>query len=318
MKDVCDILNKNKCTILRVFLLIYICIRHMGDYISQIPFVLKNGFLMCGVFFCLSGFGLSLQLSKKGDDYLNNFWHKRVFKLLIPLIVVFPIFFILKYYCQNLEIGIVKFIKNIHNSNLIIDYSWYIYEAIMLYIIFYYVAAKKKNSKVILYINLIFVILLYILKFNPCWYLSTLCFYLGICIFKRKKIKVNFLYLFVSLIVFTLLMYFYYIFHSYYLKNIFGIFACLQWCIFIIFLLSYVPNTIELNVLKKIGEISYECYLVQGLIFIIVYKILRLNPNLTTIIPNLLLIIISGFLLNKISNCIIGFTNRGIVKEKKS
>ncbi|WP_026522038.1 acyltransferase family protein [Butyrivibrio sp. VCB2001] len=298
-----DIFEKNKCSYLRIFLMVYICIRHLGDYESSIPFFLKQGFLACGIFFLLSGYGLMLSYNKKGSEYLQGYFKKRVLRLIIPLILVFPVFLLIKYGLGDLSgFGLKNYLKDIRGSRFIINYSWYVYIQIYLYILFFFEVKKKNNQLRMLIFNIAVVLVMFLLKFSACYYLSTFCFNLGIYLANKEHLKVNILKTMLSLVGFIALMVPYISLENYYIKYPIGIFACLAFALFTTYALSYISVGAN-NALSKISSITYECYICQGIVFLLYYRILNIDIN---VVVNCLLcvcaIFILGFVVNMISN----------------
>jgi membrane-bound acyltransferase YfiQ involved in biofilm formation len=82
----------------------------------------KVGILFVGIFLMISGYGLMYGLENK-EDYLKNFWPKRLGKMIPIFAIVVIIDFIIN--------------KEINFSRATGGAKWYVYELIILYILFY-------------------------------------------------------------------------------------------------------------------------------------------------------------------------------------
>lgn len=82
-------------------------------------------------------------------------------------------------------------IRVIDIKNFFLMTNWYVWELLMLYIVFYmsirFNNNLKKVSIIISCFSIIFVSIAYILKFENPWYGSTLCFVLGIFYYLYRK-----------------------------------------------------------------------------------------------------------------------------------
>lgn len=146
----------------------------------------KAGILFVGVFFALSGYGLMYSLANK-EDYLTNFFPGRIKKILIPAYIVFVITVILH---SIIDQNMRNMINVINIKSFFLYTNWYVWELLMLYIVFY-ISVRidrigKKFHYIILAFSIIFVCVAYELNFENPWYGSTFCFWLGIVYFLYK------------------------------------------------------------------------------------------------------------------------------------
>ena len=117
---------------------IMIIFHHISQHVTTgITFSNFNymGWYIVSVFFFLSGYGLYTQFTIK-DNYLYNFFKKRVFKLLyryLLLIIIYLIYRVIKGENINFQFFINLFRKN----DTIIYYGWFINAILILYITFY-------------------------------------------------------------------------------------------------------------------------------------------------------------------------------------
>lgn len=145
----------------------------------------KAGILFVGVFFALSGYGLMYSIANK-DDYLVDFLPKRIGKLLFPAYIVFLISIVLD---GLIDKGAISLIEFFNLKYFFLRTNWYVWELLILYIVFYISVKKGKIEKtplIIFYFSIVFVCIAYALKFENPWYGSTLCFGLGIFYFSHR------------------------------------------------------------------------------------------------------------------------------------
>ncbi len=148
----------------------------------------KAGILFVGVFFALSGYGLMYSLTNK-EGYLRSFLPNRIRKILIPAYVVFVVDIILHSIIKNQSMWNIINLKSFFERT-----NWYVWELLMLYIVFYISIRIDKTGKrfhfIVLAFSIMFVCVTYALKFENPWYGSTLCFWFGIVYFLyRDKFK---------------------------------------------------------------------------------------------------------------------------------
>lgn len=105
---------------------------HLCLFYSQIPILQREfggmGLLFVNLFLFFSGYGLMFGYLKNKEGYANGFLKKRIPKLLIPYITAYILYLVI-YLIVNKEIDFNKIPD--------LPYSWYVWEVIMLYIMFY-------------------------------------------------------------------------------------------------------------------------------------------------------------------------------------
>lgn len=162
---------------LRGLLAILIVCHHVSqNEIGMIPhvswFFTAIGAQIVAVFFLMSGYGLFVSYSKKGERYLDGFLGKRYSKIL-------PVFIVLSIFCIVLKLYFGKaltdqFITYAHGQTPL-PHSWFIYAIIYIYAAFYISAKIGKNliqtGLIFLGFNILYVIITnYILHFASYWY----------------------------------------------------------------------------------------------------------------------------------------------------
>ena len=259
------------------------------------------------LFFFLSGYGLYFQYSNN-STYMENFLRKRLVRIFIPFFIFIVIYVI--YRATLGEVVNVDFFLSFwrDHSNIIYN-GWFINSIIILYVIFY-VSFKMKGSKIAIF-KLVFFILVYIFwkvyRSHGDWeYVSVMAFLLGVVWMKHRNLIDKFIEknYFVCLVSFSILMY---VFHHYeaIMKNIgitnkyvyYGIVGNLCTMIFVVY---YLLLTNKLNFSNKyldfLGDISFEIYMIHGLVMHYLGKFFvssPVNDVIYTIVVLLVSIILS-------------------------
>lgn len=272
-----DYLSKDYTIYIKGILALIVVFCHIQfNRINFVGFKVFNyvGDFAVALFFFLSGYGLISQYIKKGDIYLKSFLKKRVLKIMF--IYLFFNFIYIVYYllCNNFEsINLLKYV--FIDKKLIVSHSWYIIDILILYILFYIFAKKfNKNynniSKGILICSIIFGIVLIVLGYEECWYVSLLSFYFGFFykLFLDKKVNLkNIIFLilcFVILECMLLLIDFINIsMVKIYLTALIKNLACICFILIVINLGKIIQ--FRNPFFKFMGNISLEVYLIHGL-----------------------------------------------------
>ena len=280
---------------------IMIIFHHISQHVTTgITFSNFNymGWYIVSVFFFLSGYGLYTQFTIK-DNYLYNFFKKRVFKLLyryLLLIIIYLIYRVIKGENINFQFFINLFRKN----DTIIYYGWFINAILILYITFYisFKFTKYRENAILINISLsIFYIWASIYFQHGAWeYVSIMSFNLGM-IWSEYKQKIDRCFsnnYFLSLMFFSILIY---VFQNYdiLLKLwkitdryfYYGVMGNLCNIVFIIYFFLVIKNiSFDNKYLKLLGKISFELYMIHGLImdFLLKYFVSsKLNDVLFTL-----------------------------------
>lgn len=172
------------------------------DYFGPITEWNSFGIFFTSVFFFFSGFGLFKSYKSK-EDYLNNFFRKRLPKIVIPFLITNILYFV------TLSVDRVVEKRHIFTSvlgiTLINTNAWFLVEIIILYIAFYFCFKKSSSeNKALLYLS-VFTCILVLFSLLLChdtsrvnghwfmgewWYNTTHIFVFGLFVAKNeKKIK---------------------------------------------------------------------------------------------------------------------------------
>lgn len=111
------------------------------------PFVIMGyiGFILVAVFFFISGYGLSYGMRNK-QNYLEGFFRKRLFPVLIPYWIVNTINIIF-YLCKGKVFTPIQYVLSYIGFDIITG-TWFVTSILVLYFIFW-LAYKSKKSDMI-------------------------------------------------------------------------------------------------------------------------------------------------------------------------
>ena len=179
-----DNFNVKQTNALKGLCAIYVIFHHLCTYFADVYpsflFFEAVGFLMVGMFFFISGYGLMFGVKNKAN-YLKGFFTKRLLTILVPYYII-DLFYI---YAKNF-VGALN-IKYIFLS-LFGYHLWYVMAIIIMYIGFYlcFKLFKQKGIIVMTVYTTLYIVVLYVLNrfygladFGLWWYNSIPCFVLG-------------------------------------------------------------------------------------------------------------------------------------------
>lgn len=290
------IMTKDDTNFMRAIAIVGIILHHIYNASSTailLPFKYM-GFLLVGVFFLLSGYGLFTSLKNKGD------YIKKIPRKILELLISYAIAFII-YYLVHEFIGIEE--NNVFN---VVRNSWYLYQLIIYYILFYFSFKffDKRRGKVIFSLLAISVLVVeYFLGFSELWYKSSLTFIIGIVLADNlplfEKYRINkkiFICQIIFLIVLLIIG----------MKTKIGIFDIILYNVATILFatlfiqLFYYFRLYKINnkFFEKIGSMSLELYLYHGLVIEILTKFIDDKY------VNIILILIISYIIANIINII--------------
>lgn len=261
----------DSCNCLKGLIAISVVLHHISQ--GRDIFILGElfrpfGSVAVGCFFFISGYGLYVSYSKK-QSYLDGFLLKRFRKLIVPFVFVIFLY-------QLVNQGSYERIFSglaVGNPDYLLPHSWYIFCAILFYFAFYYIFKYMSDEKIkiisVFIFTLIFYIFLrFILKWPGFWSGSLFLFPIGI-VFKyieRVLIKQPISYMIMSSMFITVLVIMLYLTDIKYIGIVKICFSSLA------IILPFTVFNLSSKYLIFLGSISYEVYLVQGIIFYILEK----------------------------------------------
>lgn len=183
---------------LRGIMAIAIMLHHLSEHSSSGRFshLLNHlGYLLVAVFFFLSGYGLMVQFSKKGKEYVGTIWKKRVLFFAIVLLLD-----TLLYVGVNLLYGkrcaVLGFFFSFVNGHPLAGSSWYLIVQIYFYIFFWcifrYVAGKWKRIFCMALLVGVADLLFFFAGYPSFWIFSNFGFVLGM-LWGQEKEKIDLL-----------------------------------------------------------------------------------------------------------------------------
>ena len=307
---------------LRGFLALGIIFHHLsplvksGEEFSNFSYM---GTYIVSIFFFLSAYGLYVQ-NERRENYLDNFLVKRLSKIIVPFFIISLIYIFYRFVNGQL-IDLNFFINLFKKGSTIIYNGWFVDIIILMYIFFYISFKLFQNKFLSIVLNTIFIIC-YIcfaikLGYNFWWYNSALTFAIGL-IWAKNQNKIDRViekYYFIVIILVTVLLF---VSHKYdvLLKYLhiedsysYALAANLDNIIFTIyFIIVFLKKINFSNVyLTLIGRISFELYMIHGLVISMLGKIFvssRVNDVLFTLFV-LIVSLIFAWIINKIINVII-------------
>ena len=304
---------------LRGFLALGIIFHHLsplvktGEEFSNFSYM---GTYIVSIFFFLSAYGLYVQNESK-EHYLDNFLEKRLSKILLPFFAISLIYLLYRFVNGQL-IDLNFFINLFKKGSTIIYNGWFVDIIILMYVFFYISFKFFQNKFLSIVLNTIFIIcyicLAIKLGYSFWWYNSALAFVIGLIWAKNQNKIDRFLdrYYFIAIILVTVLLFFshkYNILLKYiHLENSYSyaLAANLDNIIFTIyFIILFLKKINFSNVyLALIGRISFELYMIHGLVISILEKIFvssRVNDVLFTFFV-LLISLVLAWIINKLVN----------------
>ncbi len=222
------------------------------------------------LFFFISGYGLMASYQKKEQSYLQGFLGKRVWKIILPLLVI-TFFFM---YSQYLDRGIfnLDIFKNLWIGLTPLPYSWFAYIILIFYLLFYLIYQLKWSLNIKLIgmfsVSLIVSAILFQKGFDRAWWVSNLAFPFGMLYQSQESRIIGFSRTKIGNVLFVpfclALAFLFAIFKIEFLYIFSYVFIVLA----VIILLSY-SGLPKGNLFNFLGRISYETYLVHGLVYFI-------------------------------------------------
>ena len=317
-----EYLNVKSTSGLRGFLALGIIFHHIsplvktGEEFSNFSYM---GTYIVSIFFFLSAYGLFVQ-NESRENYLDNFLVKRLSKIIVPFFIISLIYMFYRFVNGQL-IDLNFFINLFKQGSTIIYNGWFVDIIILMYIFFYLSFKFFQNKFLSIVFNTIFIIcyicLAIKLGYNFWWYNSVLAFAIGLIWAKNQNKIDRFLekYYFIVIVLVTVLLF---VSHRYdiLLKYLhiedsysYALAANLDNIIFTIyFIIVFLKKINFSNVyLSLIGRISFELYMIHGLVISMLAKIFvssRVNDVLFTLFV-LIISLILAWTVNKIDKRII-------------
>jgi peptidoglycan/LPS O-acetylase OafA/YrhL len=276
-----------------IVILDHISLRVNNDKILKI--FSASGYLAVAFFFFISGYGIMIQFIKKGNKYLNGFLYSRIISVICPYYICLMIYIVVKGYLGL--ISLTQVFQSFLLWNSLVSFAWYVIVITIFYVMFWFTCKFLSNnySRVVIYITIetiIYIIICLIFSVNETFYKSAAAFPLGIIIavFNHKSqvntLKFHTLSCLISGSLTSISFGVRYILDKYIEKSVvidifrIGLYqiSVVSFCLFIFFFSQRIQ--FRNSIIKFLGKISYELYLVHG-IFLIIFssKLINLLEN---------------------------------------
>ena len=282
-----------------------IVFRHLLDYSNDLVSgkLFNNGFLFVAVFFLISGYGYGLSLNQNVKSFA--FLLNRLVKIIVPFGIVATLRTILyigfdfNYDFKNIKLGTY------------VPYSWYVYAIIFFYIAYFFVCFIDKPEYRVLLFGSLLIIYIFICVFllnnvGISWYMAVGALWMGTILGEFPQIKASILKYRNVAILSCAAGYLFFI--RYY--DCYDIGSCiLQNITVIFFALLIVLISSKINIVNKftdrLGGISYEIYLLQGLTLQMIYRYMDIGSKTIMIGVVILLNVLMAYCVNVIDQKLI-------------
>lgn len=204
LPDASSAFNKQNTLALRGICAFEIMLGHIGGATGEMILYpnRKAGILFVGVFFALSGYGLMYSVAVK-PGYLDYFFTKRMlWGILLKAYFVYAVSVLVNVW-QTQQISQMMYL--IDPRRFFVQTNWYVWEILIFYLWFYF-SVKFWRSKILVstvIFSVFFVAMAFVSGIDNPWYGSTLCFALGICLFKMSNRLEHFLLKYYNIILLT-------------------------------------------------------------------------------------------------------------------
>ena len=257
-------LTQSKSMAARGVLALMIVFHHYGTELSLPPTQLfyPIGAMAVGVFFLMSGYGLSYSYAHRGDDYLRHFLRKRLLKIIFPFslaILAWQVEEMCLYGSENLPHRWSMLAQGLTRGWL--PFSWYVWVALYYYLVFYLVYRFIHSPRLrwvalfvgwglqVTWVNVV-------LHWDDYWYISSHLFVLGM-LYQRFEPQLQRINAFVWMMLMAVLAQLIRIdWHS---SEVF-----FNTAFALLFVCGITLVDVRSKVLHFLGTISYEVYLTQG------------------------------------------------------
>ena len=299
--------SKDKTDFLKVFSAVGIILHHLylAFNLSLLHPFMYWGPIMVGLFFFISGYGLTFSVENK-RNYLDGFIKKRVLvTLLPPAIIAFFLFQITRivFYIQIPKIDIIGLVCR-GDYNTILPNSWFVFVILLLYVVFYlsckFIQPRKFRLAAILLFILLYVFLLKSVGFDGCWYKTILAFWMGMLFYygEWEKMSLKCFLLFVvsmSVLIMGLVA-----------MKFLPLHIDTSYILFAVFPLLFAVLISRVNVKKVtssrcfvfLSSISYEMYLTHGIVIFLIKESGILSNDFAIIAWTFFLTMIMATLVN--------------------
>ena len=295
-----DFLSKSTTDCLKGLCVLVVVLHHVS-LLMPTTTLYCFGYLAVTIFLFLSGYGLTVSYLNK-NDYLDNFFSRRLTRIYIPFVVLNVIGIGLT--SLNTKLSATDMIFYFLGIKLIDGTLWFIQTIIIFYIMFY-IAFKFMSRNIaahfLVLVSFIYLIVCYKIGLGIWVYNTAFCFPLGVYIalyYKKfvKLIKNNYILAFLlSGTCFAIT----FIFGNFIYSDFQTIFSLISSVCLVFFVLVFLLKVqIASKLLRVIGNISCEIYLIHMKVLVVYFSMVKLSGSYSIYIY-LSLLILLAYLLNK-------------------
>ena len=180
-KSPITILSKEKTSAVKGILAILIVFHHFSTTcdVSGFSEFRRWGAIIVSLFFFMSGYGLGRSITLKGKAYLSNFLSHRLWKsVVLPYAIALIIFLVY----LNVDVPDASTLVGDWSRGItLLPNAWFIVVLALMYLGFYFInktSGRCHEVKMFLY-TLVYIIIVYSIGFERCWYVSVIMFPLG-------------------------------------------------------------------------------------------------------------------------------------------
>ena len=301
--------NLQRTLPIRGLLALLIIIHHSSQRVTELHLPIIGSFIywggpILGVFFFLTGYGLMASYMKKQNAYLSDFISHRFLRLLPAFIIATTAY--LSYFSIKTDTNAFVKITKLIDGVTPLPTSWFVYAVLLSYLMFYFFARILKSPNKLMIAMWVFSLLYAELtrhyNWGFWWYSSIFSLNIGICfaVYERRIKQILYKSHWVLLTFIWLLI----VIETFIISGIIGsrLFSEIPFNAIMplsVVFFVYVLGMRDLPILRAIGTISYEVYLVQGAI---ANELMILNYNLILYLCMVIILsLVCGFVLKKIS-----------------
>jgi membrane-bound acyltransferase YfiQ involved in biofilm formation len=298
VKQVSSKIDKDTSNLLKGFLILTVVLHHMIQRLVD-PGVLKVyyevGYLSVGMFFLLSGYGLSV--SQKNESFIS-FIKKKLTRVYFPCLIINILLFL----SLSLKLNPLEAIT----PTGIDSTQWFI-TIILLFYCFQFIATKVKfdNVTFITLSTISYIIISYFIGLGFWWYISSLCFPLGFIWHRNQNIidnllaKLTLVHMLLILLCSVLMLLLKW-------KNpLFGIISCPLFCFCVLVCIS--KFKFESKFISLVGACSLEIYVLHMKLMWYLEYYLSSNDFSGSfwVVPYFIVLISTSYVFYKINNYVL-------------
>lgn len=277
-----DYLSVRHCNAVRGYFSLMPLLVHIANCIQYNEFTgwfTTNGNAIVGGFFFFTGFGLMKQYVHK-EGYDKGFLLKRLPKVLIPYIIMTFVYWVADFIFLGFLYPVSGIFHAIACGVPIVTYSWYIIHVLAFYVLFFVLMKLCKKHYLLMVLGgVVYYILtaaLFVHRgFGMHWYQTSLALPIGMAfaVYEEKIYKfMSKYYYYVALAVLAVT----FVVYEYGLGGFYKLFpedysihnVCVSTLMVICIIVVMMKITFDNKVLQFLGKISFEIYLIHGLVIL--------------------------------------------------